>query len=73
MIQHLPISNYKWGTDDITIKQILETDDIGYICSVDLKIPNDLHDKFKDYRPACKNVCSADRPEFEDSEFMANN
>ena len=74
MIQYLPICNYKWNVD-INIDQILATEDnsdIGYICSVDLKIPNELHDKFKDYTPACENVCSADRPEFEDSQFMQN-
>ena len=74
MIQYLPICDYKWNVG-ITIKQILETEDnsdIGYICRVDLKIPYDLHDKFKDYTPACENVCSADRPEFQDSEFMTN-
>ena len=50
MVQSLPYKNFKWSND-------LTLDKIG-IYEVDIEIPKELHDKFKDYplAPEIKNI-----------------
>ena len=43
MSKPLPYKNFKWS-DDLTL-DIIQTG----IYEVDIEIPNELHDKFKDY------------------------
>lgn len=56
MSQHLPHSGFKWLSDDeiqnLEITNISDTADEGYILEVDLKIPENLHEKFSDL-PLC--------------------
>ena len=52
MSKPLPYKNFKWS-DDLTL-DIIQTG----IYEVDIEIPNELHDKFKDYplAPEIKNI-----------------
>ena len=53
MSKPLPYKNFKWS-DDLTLDQNnLQTG----ICQVDIEIPEELHDKFKDY-PLCPEIKS---------------
>ena len=55
MSKPLPYKNFKWS-DDLTLDQNnLQTG----IYEVDIEIPNELHDKFKDY-PLCPEIKSVD-------------
>jgi len=49
MSQCLPISNFKWCNKTIDVMTIPDDNDIGYICDVDIEIPNEVHDKLNDY------------------------
>ena len=51
MIQSLPYKNFKWS-NNLTLDKI----QIG-IYEVDIEIPKELHDKFKDY-PLCPEIKS---------------
>ena len=52
MVQSLPYKNFKWS-NDLTLDKIQTG-----IYEVDIKIPKNLHDKFKDYPlvPEIKNI-----------------
>ena len=52
MIQSLPYKNFKWS-NNLTLDKIQ-----AGIYEVDIEIPNELHDKFKDYPlvPEIKNI-----------------
>lgn len=64
MMQHLPISGFKWCEDEFSVQKILNmTDDdpIGYFLEVDLDYPESLHDKHNDYPFCAESRCVPDK------------
>ena len=54
MSEHLPYKDFKWNKDKWNKEKIMSLDDKGdkgYIFSVDIKIPENLHDYFNGYTP----------------------
>jgi len=51
MLQPIPTGNFTWGTDEdrLNWSKIEEDGSTGALLEVDLKIPKNLHDYFKDY------------------------
>lgn len=60
MIQHLPISKFRWLTEDeiskIDVCNIPDDSDEGYVFSVDMEVPSELHDVMSDYPLAAQNL-----------------
>jgi len=59
MCKFLPYKDFEWNTDKWSKKKILEISDksdIGYTMSVDLHIPEELHDYFNNYVPCPENI-----------------
>jgi hypothetical protein len=59
MCEYLPYANFKWNNDEWNTEKILELNDkadTGYLFSVDLDIPNELHDHFNNYPPCAENI-----------------
>jgi hypothetical protein len=59
MCKFLPYKDFEWNNDVWTKEKILSIDDkadIGYTLSVDLHIPEHLHDKFNNYVPCPENI-----------------
>lgn len=57
MSQYLPHGNFQWVTDviDVDVNTVADDSPVGYILEVDLKIPQHLHDYFKDLPPCPEN------------------
>ena len=53
MNQELPYKNFKWSNDLTLDLRNLQKG----ICEIDIEIPENLHDKFKDY-PLCPEIKS---------------
>jgi len=55
MCEHLPQKDFKWNTEDWSAKRIMKLDDkasTGYLFSVDLEYPKELHALHNEY-PLC--------------------
>ena len=64
MVQSLPYKNFKWS-DDLTLDQI-------GIYEVDIEIPKELHNKFKDY-PLCPEIKSIPEDNLSEYQNYLNN
>ena len=59
MCQYLPYKEFEWSDEAWTREMIMALDDQGYkgfLFSVDLHIPNHLHDHFNNYPPCAENI-----------------
>ena len=59
MTKFLPYKEFEWNTEEWDKKKILTIDDkadTGYTLSVDLHIPEELHDYFNNYVPCAENI-----------------
>lgn len=59
MCEYLPIGNFKWNNEKWTKEKIMSIDDkadVGYTFSVDLHIPDKLHDYMNNYPPCPENI-----------------
>lgn len=59
MCEYLPVKDFKWNEDTWNSEKISELDDKGekgYLFSVDLHYPEELHDYFNNYVPCPKNI-----------------
>ena len=58
MLDKIPYKDFKWLTNEEinNIKDLEETDDIGHMYEVDLKIPKHLHDYFKELPLCAENI-----------------
>jgi len=59
MSQYLPVSGFKWNTEEWTKYRILNISDTskkGYKFKVDLRIPENLHGHFNNYVPCPDNI-----------------
>ena len=69
MCKSLPYKDFKWNTDKWDLEKIMnitdiskedkfdDTDTTGYLFSVDLHIPKELHEKMNNYPPCPENIC----------------
>ena len=59
MCEYLPIKNFEWDINEWTKEKILslgDNDNDGYLFSVDLHIPDELHNYFNNYVPCPENI-----------------
>jgi hypothetical protein len=59
MCKYLPYADFEWNNEEWTKEKILDIGDeanIGYTLSVDLHIPEHLHEKFNNYVPCPENI-----------------
>ena len=59
MCEYLPYKDFQWNTDEWTKEKILavkDDADKGYLFSVDLHIPSNLHDYMNNYPPCPENI-----------------
>jgi hypothetical protein len=59
MCEYLPVRNFEWNEEKWDTERILKLDnkgETGYTLSVDLHIPEKLHDYFNNYVPCPENV-----------------
>ncbi|MEM6686322.1 MAG: hypothetical protein AAF617_11110, partial [Bacteroidota bacterium] len=58
--QKVPVSDYNWLSqqeiENIDWANVSDHEDIGYICMVDLHVPNYLHEKFNSFPPASESL-----------------
>ena len=74
MCQYLPQKDFKWNMTTWTQKQINDLSNTGvkgYLFSVDLHIPEELHDKFNGYAPApeSKSILKANLNKFQQEDY----
>ena len=59
MCQYLPYKDFEWSEEVFNVEDIMNLDDEGekgYLFSVDLHIPEHLHDHFNNYPPCAENI-----------------
>jgi hypothetical protein len=59
MCEALPTHGFKWNDEEWTKEKIMsigDNDEVGYLFSVDLHIPDNLHDHFNNYPPCAENI-----------------
>jgi len=59
MCEYLPYKDFQWNTDEWDIDKIMslgDEDDKGYLFSVDLHIPENLHNYMNNYPPCPENI-----------------
>ena len=66
MIQSLPYKNFKWS-NDLTLDKLQTA-----IYEVDIEVPKELHEKFKDY-PLCPEIKSIPKNNLSEYQKYLNN
>lgn len=59
MCEHLPYKDFDWNNDEWTTEKIMnigDKDEKGYLFSVDLHIPEELHEHMNNYPPCPENI-----------------